>query len=156
MPGLYLDEFQVGHVFHHELRKTLTESENMTFSTMTMNPQPLHIDRHFSEGTEWGQPLMNSLLTLGLVIGLSVSDTTLGTTIGNLGMSDTNFPNPVFQGDTINVTTEVMAVRPSRSKPDRGVVDFLHKGFNQDGVLVCQCRRQAMMRRHPNHQGLEV
>ena len=150
MAGLYFDEFYEGQLFEHELRRTLTESDNMLFSTMTMNPQPLHIDRHFSAQTEWGQPLMNSLLTLGLVIGVSVGDTTLGTTIGNLGMKDTQFPHPVFQGDTIRATTEVVAVRASRSKPDRGIVDFLHKGFNQDDVLVCTCLRQAMMRRRPD------
>lgn len=149
MAGLYFEQFSEGQTFEHELRKTVTESDNMLFSTMTLNPQPLHIDRHFSQQTEWGQPLVNSLFTLGLVIGISVGETTLGTTIGNLGMSETTFPNPVFQGDTINVVTEVVAVRASRSKPDRGIVDFLHKGFNQDGVLVCQCRRQAMMRRSP-------
>ena len=149
MPGLYFEEFYEGQVFEHELRKTLTESDNMLFSTMTLNPQPLHIDRHFSEQTDWGQPLMNSLLTLGLVIGVSVGDTTLGTTIGNLGMKETQFPHPVFQGDTVRATTEVVAVRASRSKPDRGIVDFLHKGYNQDDVLVCQCLRQAMMRRRP-------
>lgn len=147
MAGLYFDDFFVGQVFEHELRKTLTESDNMLFSTMTLNPQPLHIDRHFSESTEWGQPLMNSLLTLGLVIGISIGDTTLGTTIGNLGMKETLFPHPVFQGDTIHATTEVVGVRTSRTKPDRGIVDFLHMGFNQDDVLVCQCLRQAMMRR---------
>ena len=127
MPGLYLDEFVVGHVFEHELRKTVTESDNMLFSVMTLNPQPLHIDKQFSESTSWGQPLVNSIFTLGLVIGISVGDTTLGTTIGNLGMSETNFPNPVFQGDTIHVTTEVISVRASRSKPDRGIVEFLHQ-----------------------------
>lgn len=149
MPGLYLDEFYEGQTFEHELRKTLTESDNMTFSTMTLNPQPLHIDRHFAEQTEWGKPLMNSIVTLGLVIGVSVGDTTLGTTIGNLGMSETTFPHPVFQGDTVHATTEVTSVRASRSKPDRGIVEFLHRGYNQDDVLVCVCRRQAMMRRNP-------
>lgn len=149
MAGLYFDAFFVGQVFEHELRKTLTESDNMLFSNMTLNPQPLHIDRHFSQGTEWGQPLVNSLLTLGLVIGVSVSDTTLGTTIGNLGMTDTKFPHPVFQGDTVRVTTEVTAVRASRSKPDRGIVDFVHKGYNQNNDLVCECHRQAMMLREP-------
>ncbi len=149
MAGLYFEEFHEGQVFEHELRKTLTESDNMLFSTMTLNPQPLHIDRHFSQQTDWGQPLMNSVLTLGLVIGVSVGDTTLGTTIGNLGMKDTQFPHPVFQGDTIRATTEVVGVRASRSKPDRGIIDFLHKGYNQDDVLVCQCHRQAMMRRRP-------
>ena len=147
MAGLYLEQFEVGHVFNHELRKTVTESDNMLFSTMTLNPQPLHIDRHFSESTEWGQPLVNSLFTLGLVIGISVGETTLGTTIGNVGFSETTFPNPVFQGDTIRVETEVASVRESRSKPDRGIVEFIHRGYNQDDVLVCQCRRQAMMRK---------
>lgn len=145
LAGLYLDEFEVGRVYEHELRKTVTESDNMLFSTMTLNPQPLHIDRHFAESTQWGQPLVNSIFTLGLVIGISVGETTLGTTIGNLGMTDTTFPNPVFQGDSIHVTTEVVAVRASKSKPDRGIVDFIHRGYNQDDVLVCQCHRQAMM-----------
>jgi len=145
LAGLYLDEFEVGRVFEHELRKTVTESDNMLFSTMTLNPQPLHIDRHFAENTQWGQPLVNSLFTLGLVIGITVGETTLGTTIGNLGMTNTTFPNPVFQGDTIHVTTEVAAVRASKSKPDRGIVDFIHRGYNQDDVLVCECHRQAMM-----------
>lgn len=148
MAGLTFDQFHVGHIFEHELRKTVTESDNMLFSHMTLNPQPLHIDRHFAQGTEWGQPLVNSIFTLGLVIGISVGETTLGTTIGNLGMSETTFPAPVFHGDTIHVITEVAALRPSRSKPDRGIVDFIHRGYNQDDVLVCQCRRQAMMRRN--------
>ncbi len=148
LAGLYFDEFSVGQIFEHELRKTVTESDNMLFSTMTLNPQPLHIDRHFAAGTEWGEPLVNSLFTLGLVIGISVGETTLGTTIGNLGMTDTTFPNPVFQGDTVHVTTEVAAVRASKSKQDRGIVDFVHRGFNQDGKLVCQCTRQAMMKRN--------
>ena len=123
MPGLYFDEFHVGQTFEHELTKTVTESDNMLFSTMTLNPQPLHIDRHFSANTHFGQPIVNSLFTLGLVIGISVGETTLGTTLGNLGMSETTFPNPLFQGDSVHVTTEVVAVRASKSKPDRGIVD---------------------------------
>ena len=149
MAGLFLDEFVVGQVFEHELRKTVTESDNMLFSTMTLTPQPLHIDRAFAATTNWGEPLVNSIFTLGLVIGISVNETTMGTTIGNLGMSETTFPNPVFQGDTIHVTTEVASVRASKSKPDRGIVEFIHRGFNQDNVLVCQCTRQAMMMRKP-------
>ena len=149
MPGLYLEEFEVGYVFRHALTKTVTEGDNMAFSTMTMNPQPLHIDRHFASKTAWGEPLVNSIFTLGLVIGISVHDTTLGTTIGNLGMSDTSFPKPVFQGDTIRVETEVRSVRPSRSKPDRGVVEFEHRGFKQNGDLVVSCVRQAMMMTRP-------
>ena len=147
MPGLYLDEFTVGHVFRHEIAKTITEADNMHFCHATLNPQPLHIDAHFAGGTEWGRPLVNSIFTLGLVIGQSVQDTTLGTTIGNLGMSETVFPHPVFHGDTVRCETEVRSVRPSRSKPDRGVVEFEHRGFNQNDVLVVRCVRQAMMRR---------
>ena len=148
MPGLHFEEFYVGQVFKHELSKTVTESDNMLFSTMTLNPQPLHIDRHFAEKTEWGQPLVNSIFTLGLIIGISVGDTTLGTTIGNLGMSDVRFPAPVFQGDSIHVITEIVAVRASKSKPDRGIVTFEHKGFNQNNDLVAICTRQAMMRQN--------
>ncbi len=147
MSGLYFEQFSVGQTFNHELTKTVTEADNMMFSTMTLNPQPLHIDRHFAQNTQWGQPLVNSIFTLGLVIGISVGDTTLGTTIGNLGMSDVRFPAPVFQGDSIHVETEVKAVRASKSKPDRGIVTFEHRGYNQDNVLVAICTRQAMMRR---------
>ncbi len=149
MPGIYLDEFVVGHVFRHPLRKSVTESDNMLFSVMTLNPQPLHIDFDFASKTEWGKPLVNSLFTLGLMIGISVHDTTLGTTIGNLGMTETVFPHPVFHGDTISVETEVVSVRESKSRPDRGIVEFEHRAFNQDGVLVARCRRQAMMMRKP-------
>jgi acyl dehydratase len=150
MGGLYFEEFETGRVFSHILRKTVTETDNMLFSTMTLNPQPLHIDRHFCETeTEWGQPLVNSLFTLGLMIGISVHETTLGTTIANLGMSDVRFPNPLFQGDTVHVTTEVMAKRESRSRPDAGIVEFEHTAFNQHDVPVAVCRRQAFMRKRP-------
>ena len=149
MAGLYFEEFSEGQTFAHELRRTVTEADNMLFSNMTMNPQPLHIDHGFAADSGWGKPLVNSLFTLGLVIGLSVQQTTLGTTIGNLGMSDTTFPAPVFHGDTIHVTTEVAAMRASNSKDDRGIVDFIHRGYNQRDELVCQCRRQAMMLRKP-------
>jgi acyl dehydratase len=145
MAGLYLEEFVVGQVIKHSLTKSVTESDNMLFSTMTLNPQPLHIDFDFAAKSEWGKPLVNSLFTLGLMIGISVHDTTLGTTIGNLGMTDTAFPNPVFHGDTIRVETEIVAVRESKSKPDRGIVTFEHRAFNQNGILVAQCTRQAMM-----------
>ncbi|MCC5779563.1 MaoC family dehydratase [Nitratireductor sp. B36] len=145
MAGLYLEEFQPGQVFQHTLRKSVTESDNMLFSTMTLNPQPLHIDFDFAEKTEWGKPLVNSLFTLGLMIGISVHDTTLGTTVANLGMTETNFPNPVFHGDTIRVETEVKSVRESKSKPDRGIVEFEHRAFNQNDKLVARCLRQAMI-----------
>ncbi|WP_157016207.1 MaoC family dehydratase [Mesorhizobium xinjiangense] len=145
MAGLYLEEFEVGQVIRHQLTKTVTESDNMMFSVMTLNPQPLHIDFDFAARSEWGKPLVNSLFTLGLMIGISVHDTTLGTTIGNLGMSETVFPHPVFHGDTIRVETEIRTVRGSKSKPDRGIVEFEHRAFNQNNVLVARCVRQAMM-----------
>lgn len=149
MSGLYLEDFSTGHVFHHGLRRTVTESDNMLFSNMTLNPQPLHIDHAFAATTEWGRPLVNSLFTLGLMIGISVHDTTLGTTIGNLGMQDVAFPHPLFHGDTVHVETTVVAVRRSTSKPDRGVVTFEHRAFNQADILVARCTRQAMMRARP-------
>jgi acyl dehydratase len=123
--------------------------DNTLFSCLTHNPQPLHIDHEFSAGTEWGRPLMNSFFTLGLMVGISVNDTTLGTTIANLGMTDVKFPKPVFHGDTLRVTTEVLGKRESRSRPDAGIVEFLHKAINQKGEVVAECRRQAMMRRRP-------
>jgi acyl dehydratase len=145
MPGLFLEDLKPGLVIKHPLRKTVTENDNMMFSVMTLNPQPLHIDFDFAAKSEWGKPLVNSLFTLGLMIGISVHDTTLGTTIGNLGMTETTFPAPVFHGDTITVETEVMNVRESTSRPDRGIVEFEHRAFKQDGTLVAKCRRQAMM-----------
>ena len=148
MPGLYYEQFEIGKVHQHELRRTVTEMDNMLFSNMTLNPQPLHIDRHFCETqTEWGQPLMNSLFTLGLMIGISVNDLTVGTTIANLGMSDVRFPNPLFQGDTIHVTTEIIAKRESKSRPDAGIVDLTHRAYKQDDTLVAICTRQAFMRK---------
>ena len=148
--GLYFDDFVTGQIYEHPLRRTVTQMDNMLFSNMTLNPQPLHIDRHFCEQeTEWGQPLMNSLFTLGLMIGISVNDLTVGTTIANLGMSEVKFPAPLFQGDTVRVETEVKAKRESRSRPDAGIVDFEHRAYKHDGTLVAQCTRQAFMRKRP-------
>jgi acyl dehydratase len=147
--GLYLEDFEVGRVFEHAIRRTVTEMDNTLFSCLTHNPQPLHIDHDFSARTEWGRPLVNSLFTLGLMVGISVNDTTLGTTIANLGMTDVRFPKPVFHGDTLHVTTEVVAKRETRSRPDAGIVEFLHKATNQKGEVVAECRRQAMMRKRP-------
>ena len=149
MRGLYFEEFEVGAVIQHAVRRTVTEMDNTLFSALTHNPQPLHIDHHFAASTEWGRPLVNSLFTLGLMIGISVHETTIGTTIGNLGMTDTKFPNPVFHGDTLRVETEIAAKRESRSRPDAGIVEFVHRAFNQDGKLVAECRRQAFMRKTP-------
>ncbi len=149
MRGLYFEEFEVGHVFEHAIGRTVTEMDNTLFSCLTLNPQPLHIDHAFAAQTEWGRPLVNSLFTLGLMIGISVSDTTLGTTIANLGMTDVKFGKPVFHGDTIRVKTEVAGKRESRSRPDAGIVEFHHRAYNQSGELVAECRRQAFMRKKP-------
>ena len=145
MAGRYLEEFEAGQVFRHAITRTVTESDNVLFSVMTMNPQPLHIDFDFSERSEWGRPLVNSLFTLGLMIGISVHETTLGTTVANLGMTETVFPHPLFHGDTVRVETEVISTRPSRSRPDRGIVTFQHRAYNQQGTLVARCDRQAMI-----------
>jgi len=147
--GLYFEDFKVGETVEHRLTRTVTEMDNMLFSNMTLNPQPLHIDRHFCLETEWKQPLMNSLFTLGLMIGISVNDTTVGTTIANLGMHEVKFPHPLFQGDTVHCTTEIVGKRESKSRPDAGIVEFHHRAFNQDNALVAECRRQAFMRKRP-------
>ena len=149
MAGRWFEELEVGRVYHHPITRTVTQMDNMMFSCLTMNPQPLHIDREFAARTEWGQPLMNSLFTLGLMIGISVNDLTVGTTIANLGMTDVRFPAPLFENDTVSVTTEVLSKRESKSRPDAGIVEFDHKAFKQDGTLVAQCRRQAFMRKRP-------
>jgi len=148
--GLYFEEFEVGSIITHALSKTVTEMDNMMFCNMTLNPQPLHIDKHFCEReSEFKQPIVNSLFTLGLMIGISVNDTTLGTTIANLGMNDVNFPVPVFQGDSLNVKTEVIAKRESKSRADAGIVTFVHRGYNQHGELVAYCTRNAFMKKRP-------
>lgn len=137
-------------MIEHGLRRTVTQADNMLFSNMTLNNQPLHIDAQFcATETQWGKPLVNSLLTLGIMIGISVNDTTLGTTIGNLGMTDVTFPAPLFDGDTLNCTTEIAAKRESKSRPTAGIVDFIHRAYKQDGTLVAQCRRQAFMLKRP-------
>jgi acyl dehydratase len=148
--GLYFEDFAVGQVFQHRLTRTVTQMDNMLFSNMTLNPQPLHIDAHFcATETEWGKPLMNSLFTLGLMIGIAVNDTTVGTTIANLGMSEVRFPAPLFEGDTVRATTEVLSLRASKSRPEAGLVEFLHRAYKQDGVMVAECRRTAFMLRRP-------
>ena len=144
--GTYFEDFEVGSTIRHGLTRTVTQMDNMLFSNMTLNPQPLHIDAHFcATETEWGRPIVNSLFTLGLMVGISVNDTTVGTTIGNLGMTDVRFPAPVFEGDTISVTTEIVAKRESKSRPNAGIVDFAHRAYKQDDTLVAECRRQAFM-----------
>ena len=149
MAGRWFEGFTEGEVIEHALRRTVTEADNITFTTATMNPAAIHLDYDYCAQTEFGKPLVNSIFTLGLVIGLSVGDTTLGTTVANLGMTDTRFPKPVFYGDTIRATTEVVAKRDSGSRPTQGIVTLRHRGLNQRGEVVCDCTRQALMMRAP-------
>lgn len=149
MSGKFFDELEIGMTFQHEPGRTVTETDNLLFSALTLNPQPLHLDAEFARSTQHRQILVNSIFTLGLVVGLSVGDTTLGTTLGNLGFDKTTFPNPVFIGDTIRASSKVIDKRPSASKPDRGIVTFEHIGTNQRGEVVCSCVRGAMMMRSP-------
>lgn len=150
MAGRYFEELEIGVVFKHEPSRTVTETDNLLFTALTLNPQPLHLDAEFAKSTQHGQILVNSIFTLGLVVGLSVGDTTLGTTIGNLGFESTTFPDPVFIGDTVTAETEVVDKRESRSKPDRGIVTFEHRGMNQRGDIVCRSRRLALMMKQPD------
>ena len=145
MAGRWYDELSVGNAFEHEIRRTVTEADNMWFCGATCNPAAIHIDAEYCRDTEFGKPLVNSLFTLGLVIGLSVQDTTLGTTVGNLGMTDVKFPKPVFHGDTLRSKTTVLEMRESKSRPNAGIVTFLHQGFNQRGEEVVTCKRQALL-----------
>lgn len=149
MAGLYYEAFEIGHVFHHATTRTVTETDNLLLTTLSMNPQPLHLDAEFAAKTEFGRPLVNSLFTLALVIGLSVQETTLGTTIANLGLSDVRFPKPVFAGDTVTVQTTVLGKRESASRPTAGIVEFEHKGINQRGEVICICKRSAFMLKTP-------
>ncbi len=145
MSGRYFEEFAEGEIFEHETTRTVTEMDNVLFTTLTMNPQPLHLDAEFAKGTEFKERLVNSIFTLGLVVGLSVGDTTLGTTVANLGMTEVRFPKPVFHGDTLRARTIVLGTRRSRSRADAGIVEFEHQGLNQRGEIVAVCKRAALM-----------
>ena len=150
MPGLYFEDLPVGRKFSHPLRRTVTEADNVFFSALTMNPAALHLDEQYCrEHTEFGTRIVNSAFTLGLVVGISVGDTTLGTTVGNLGWDEVRFPRPVFHGDTIRVESEVVEARESRSRSDNGIVVFAHRGYNQRDELVMSCKRSALMLKRP-------
>ncbi len=149
MPGLYYEDFQVGQQFEHELSRTVTEMDNILFTTLTLNPQPLHLDAEFAKQTEFGKPLVNSIFTLGLMIGMTVGDTTLGTTIGNLGMTEVRFPKPVFHGDTLKAHTKIISKRESKSRGDSGIVEFEHRATNQRGEEVAICIRAGLMMKNP-------
>lgn len=147
--GMWFEQFEVGDVHDHALTRTITEADNVLFTTQTMNPAPLHLDAAYAATTPFGKPLVNSLLTLGMVVGISVHELTHGTTVANLGFETITFPAPLFHGDTIRVETEVVSTRASKSKPTQGIVGLEHRAFNQDDVLVCSAKRNALMHRRP-------
>ena len=149
MPGLYFEEFTAGQVIDHPIRRTVTETDNVLVTTLTHNPAALHLDADAMKDSEFGQVIVNSCLTLGLMVGISVNDTTHGTTVANLGWDEVRFPAPVFIGDTLRIRTEVLELRDSKSRPDNGIVTFEHRAFNQDDALVGVCKRSALMLRKP-------
>lgn len=149
MAGLWFDELTVGQVFKHAIRRTVTETDNVLFTAMTHNPAQLHLDEEYMRGTEYGHRLVNSAFTLGLMVGISVGDTTLGTAVANLGWDEVRFPNPVFHGDTLHVETEVIELRESKSRPRQGIVTFLHRAYNQRNELVASCKRSGLQHKKP-------
>lgn len=149
MPGRYFDEWQVGDRVEHAVTRTVTETDNVLISALTHNPQPMHLDHELAAKSEFGKPLVNSIYTFGLMIGVSVADTTLGTLIANLGYDQLRFPNPVFAGDTLRSETECTALRESKSRPNAGIVTWAHRSFNQRDELVCECTRSALILKRP-------
>lgn len=149
MPGRFFDEWQVGDRIAHAVTRTVTETDNVLISALTHNPQPLHLDHELAAASEFGRPLVNSIYTFGLMVGVSVSDTTLGTLVANLGYDKLVFPNPVFPGDTLRSETECLAVRESKSRPNAGIVTWAHRSFNQRNELVCECTRTALLLKKP-------
>jgi acyl dehydratase len=149
MAGLYFEQFEVGQRFEHAIRRTVTETDNLLISALTMNPAALHLDAEYCKGTPFGERIVNSVYTLGLLVGLSIYDTTYGTTVGNLGWEEVRFPKPVLIGDTLHAATTVLAVRESQSRPDSGIVTFDHRAYNQRDEEVASCRRAALMLKRP-------
>lgn len=148
--GKWFDELEVGQVFKHPIRRTLTETDNILFTSMTHNPAQLHLDAEYCKNeTEFGRVLINSYFTLGLVVGISVGDTTQGTAVANLGTDKVRFPKPLFPGDTMHVETEVLALRESKSRPTQGIVTFEHRAYNQNDELVCSCERTGLQHKKP-------
>jgi acyl dehydratase len=149
MPGLYFEELEVGQVIDHPIHRTITETDNVLLTTMTHNPAALHLDAEYMKNSEFGKPLVNSCLTLSFMVGISVNDTTHGTTVANLGWDEVRFPKPLFCGDTLRIQTEVLELRNSKSRPENGIAVFAHRAFNQHGELVAECKRSALMLRKP-------
>jgi acyl dehydratase len=150
MAGRYFDELQIGQIFRHSPHRTVTETDNLLMTTLTHNPQPLHLDAEYAAGTEFGRIVVNGLFTFSLMVGLSVSDTTLGTLIANLGYDAVTMPKPVFIGDTLRAETSVLELRESKSRPNAGLATFEHRMFNQRGELVCRCKRTALLQKKPS------
>ncbi|WP_431284524.1 MaoC family dehydratase [Humitalea sp. 24SJ18S-53] len=151
MAGLFYEQFEIGMTFDHAVRRTVTEMDNVLFSALSHNPAPLHLDEEYCrDHTEFGQRIVNSAFTLGLMVGVTVGDTTLGTTIANLGWDEVRFPKPLFHGDTVHVSTTVLEMRESRSRPETGIVIFRHDAFNQRDELVATCKRSALMKKQPS------
>jgi acyl dehydratase len=150
MAGRYFDEWTVGDTIAHTVSRTVTETDNVLISALTHNPQPLHLDHEAAAASEFGKPLVNSVFTFGLMIGVSVSDTTLGTLVANLGYDKLTFPKPVFAGDTLRSESECIAVRDSQSRPNAGIVTWAHRSFNQRDELVCECTRSALLLKKPS------
>lgn len=147
MAGRHFDEWTIGDKIAHDIRRTVTETDNLLFSAMTYNPQPLHIDAEFAKNSEFGQILVNGTFTFALMAGLSVGDTTLGTLVANLGYDKLVMPKPVFIGDTLRATTEIVELKESKSRPNAGIVTFKHEMLNQRNEIVCQCLRMALVKR---------
>jgi acyl dehydratase len=149
MPGRYYDELKVGQTFEHAIRRTITEADNVIVTTLTHNPSSLHLDAEYMKNTEFGKPIVNSCLTLSLMVGISVNDITHGTAVANLGWDEVRFPKPLFHGDTIHVESEVLELRESESRPDNGIATFAHRAYNQHDELVGVCKRTALMLKKP-------
>ena len=150
MAGRFFDEWQVGDTVAHAVTRTVTETDNVLVSALTHNPQPMHLDHEAAAASEFGRPLVNSIYTFGLMVGVSVSDTTLGTLVANLGYDKLVFPAPVFVGDTLRSESECLAVLASKSRPDAGIVTWAHRSFNQRGEKVCECTRSALLKKKPS------
>ena len=149
MAGVWFDDLEVGQVFDHAIRRTVTETDNLLFTTMTHNPAQLHLDAEYMKDSDYGQVLVNSCFTLGLMVGISVGDTTLGTAVANLGWDEVRFPKPLFVGDTVRIETEVLELRESKSRPSAGIVTFQHRAYNQHGDLVASCKRSGLQHKRP-------
>ena len=148
--GRYFEDFDIGSVYEHSPGRTLTQADNIWFTLLTLNTNPIHFDSEYARQTEFKRPLVNSCFTLGLMVGISVNDTTQGTAVANLGWDEVRFPAPIFVGDTLRIETEVLEVRESRSRPNQGIVTFAHRAYNQNGELVAHCKRASLQRKRPS------